>query len=131
MPGTLSSHSVPAPSPSPPPAPPIAETPGPRATKLQTLFANALTHTLKTCSYANFSACFPTPAKHVPESLQALWKQMNTRIEEFARREFEAIVRERDVIRNLNELDRLVGEAKRRRERGGGGDVESRVVDVP
>jgi len=43
---------------------------------------------------------------------------MNARIEEFARREFDAIMRERDVVRNLNELDRLVGEAKRRKERG-------------
>lgn len=122
MPGTISSGN--GPSPSPPPAPPIAETPGPRASKLQTLFSNALTHTLKTCSYANFSACFPTPAKHVPESLQALWKQMNTRTEDFASREFEAIVRERDVVRNLNELDRLVAEARRRKERGEMGEAD-------
>lgn len=56
---------------------------------------------------------------------------MNARIEEFARREFEAIVRERDVIRNLNELDRLVGEARRRRDKGEGGKVDVREVDVP
>ncbi len=50
---------------------------------------------------------------------------MVTRIEELARGEFDDICRERDVVRNLNELDRLVGEAKRRQERGDGegGDV--------
>ncbi len=122
MPGTVSDRA--AASPSPPPPPPVAETPGPRASRLQEVFSTALTHTLKTCSYANFSACFPTPAKHVPESLQALWKQMNARIEELARGEFEDILRERDVVRNLNELDRLIAEAKKRKERGPTGEVQ-------
>ncbi len=49
---------------------------------------------------------------------------MNARTEEFASREFEAIVRERDVVRNLNELDRLVAEARRRKERGEMGEAD-------
>lgn len=39
-------------------------------------------------------------------------------IESRSRREFEEIMQERDVVRGLNELDRLVGEAKARREGG-------------
>ncbi|KAI9880716.1 MAG: hypothetical protein M1830_000999 [Pleopsidium flavum] len=109
------------PSPSPPPRAPLALTPGPRATRLTELFLTALTHTLKTCSYANFAACFPTPAKHVPDSLHALWKQMNARFEELAKGEFESVLVERSVVEGLNGLDRLVAEAGRRRERGGMG----------
>lgn len=39
-------------------------------------------------------------------------------IESRSRREFEEIMQEKDVIRGLNELDRLVGEAKSRRDVG-------------
>ena len=39
-------------------------------------------------------------------------------IESRSRREFEEIMQEKDVIRGLNELDRLVGEAKARKEGG-------------
>ena len=49
---------------------------------------------------------------------------MNARIEELARGEFEDILRERDVVRNMNELDRLIAEAKKRKERGPTGEVQ-------
>jgi kinetochore protein NNF1 len=45
-------------------------------------------------------------------------------LEESAKAEFEDIVRERDAVRQLNELDRLMGEARYRRDHGQGqGDV--------
>ncbi|EGD97295.1 MIND kinetochore complex component Nnf1 [Trichophyton tonsurans CBS 112818] len=108
------------PSPSPPPAAPVPLTPGPRASRLQQVFSQALLHTIRTNSYANFSACFPTPAKHVPRSLESVWRQLNAKLEESARAEFDDILHERGVVRGLNELDRLVGEAKLRRENGEG-----------
>ncbi|EFE44076.1 hypothetical protein TRV_01150 [Trichophyton verrucosum HKI 0517] len=108
------------PSPSPPPAAPVPLTPGPRASRLQQVFSQALLHTIRTNSYANFSACFPTPAKHVPRSLESVWRQLNAKLEESARAEFDDILHERGVVRRLNELDRLVGEAKLRRENGEG-----------
>ncbi|KAL4870192.1 Nnf1-domain-containing protein [Aspergillus spectabilis] len=115
-------------SPSPPPQPPIAQTPGPRVTRLQEIYAQALARTVRANSYANFAACFPTPAKHVPASLENVWRQLNAKLEESAKAEFEDILVERDAIGQLNELDRLVGEARVRREggeerRGGGGSV--------
>ncbi|OGM43568.1 putative MIND kinetochore complex component Nnf1 [Aspergillus bombycis] len=111
-------------SPSPPPPAPVPLTPGPRATVLQKTFNQALLRTLRANSYANFSGCFPTPAKHVPASLESVWRQLNAKLEESARAEFEDIVHERDAIRQLNELDRLMGEARHRRDRGQGqGDV--------
>ncbi|PWY86351.1 MIND kinetochore complex component Nnf1 [Aspergillus sclerotioniger CBS 115572] len=107
-------------SPSPPPPAPVALTPGPRAAKLQEIFDKALVRTLRANSYANFSGCFPTPAKHVPASLESVWRQLNAKLEESAKAEFEDILSERDAVRQLNELDRLVGEARYRKERGEG-----------
>lgn len=43
---------------------------------------------------------------------------MNAKLEESAKAEFEDIVLERDAVRQLNELDRLVGEARYRRDNG-------------
>ncbi|KAL4991605.1 Nnf1-domain-containing protein [Aspergillus falconensis] len=103
-------------SPSPPPQPPIAQTPGPRVTRLQEIYAQALARTLRANSYANFAACFPTPAKHVPASLENVWRQLNAKLEESAKAEFEEILAERDAVAQLNELDRLVGEARARRD---------------
>ncbi len=104
-------------SPSPPPQPPIAQTPGPRVTRLQEIYSQALARTLRSNSYANFASCFPTPAKHVPASLESVWRQLNAKLEESAKAEFDDILVERDAISQLNELDRLVGEAKARRQR--------------
>ena len=105
-------------SPSPPPPAPVALTPGPRASRLQKVFSEALLRTLRANSYSNFSSCFPTPAKHVPHSLESVWRQLNAKLEESARAEFEDVIAEREVVGGLNELDRLVGEAKHRRENG-------------
>ncbi|KAE8144847.1 Nnf1-domain-containing protein [Aspergillus avenaceus] len=107
-------------SPSPPPPAPVPVTPGPRATVLQKTYNQALLRTLKANSYANFSGCFPTPAKHVPASLESVWRQLNAKLEEGARAEFEDIIRERDAVGQLNELDRLMGEARHRRDHGQG-----------
>ncbi|KAL2817244.1 Nnf1-domain-containing protein [Aspergillus cavernicola] len=109
-------------SPSPPPQPPIAQTPGPRVTRLQEIYAQALARTVRANSYANFAACFPTPAHHVPASLENVWRQLNAKLEESATAEFEDILVERDVIGQLNELDRLVGEARVRSEARGAGE---------
>ncbi|RLL99076.1 hypothetical protein CFD26_107167 [Aspergillus turcosus] len=112
-------------SPSPPPPAPVPITPGPRASRLQQVFGQALARTLRANSYANFSGCFPTPAKHVPASLESVWRQLNAKLEESAKAEFDDIIHERDAVRHLNELDRLVGEARHRRDNGQG---ESRVA---
>lgn len=50
-----------------------------------------------------------------------MWKQIVGGIEEKSRREFEDILVEKDVVNGLNELERLVGTAKVRREGGGTG----------
>lgn len=60
-------------------------TPGRRATALQTIYHEALAHTVKTISYESFASCFPTPARYCPNSLRAVWKQMMGRFEELAK----------------------------------------------
>lgn len=111
-------------SPSPPPPAPVPLTPGPRASRLQQVFEQALARTLRANSYANFAGCFPTPARHVPSSLESVWRQLNAKLEESAKAEFDDIIRERDAVRQLNELDRLVGEARFRMDNGqGAGNV--------
>ncbi|KAJ9292682.1 hypothetical protein DTO271G3_8496 [Paecilomyces variotii] len=111
------------PSPSPPPPAPVPLTPGPRASRLEKVYTEALSRTLRANSYANFSACFPTPAKYVPASLESVWRQLNAKLEESAKAEFDEIMREKDAVRGLNELDRLVGEARLRMENGEEGGV--------
>lgn len=111
-------------SPSPPPPAPVPLTPGPRATRLQQVFDQALARTLRANSYSNFSSCFPTPARHVPASLESVWRQLNAKLEESAKAEFEDIVQERDAVGQLNELDRLVGEAKFRRDNNETGESQ-------
>jgi kinetochore protein NNF1 len=115
-------------SPSPPPPAPVALTPGPRASRLQQVYSEALARVIRANSYANFAACFPTPAKHVPASLESVWRQLNAKLEESAKAEFDDIIRERETVRRLNELDRLVGEARLRRENGEG---QNTVAYVP
>lgn len=94
---------------------PESQVPGPRASRLQQVFGQALARTLRANSYANFSSCFPTPARHVPASLESVWRQLNAKLEESANAEFEEIIAEREAVKHLNELDRLVGEARTRK----------------
>lgn len=44
---------------------------------------------------------------------------MNAKLEESAKAEFEEIIEERDAVVHLNELDRLVGEARERKDDSG------------
>lgn len=124
---------APSRSPSPAGPPPTPSTPGPRASALHKLYNDAIQHILKTCSYTNFAACFPTPATCVPGSVKLLHEQFTQKLGESMRKEFEEILLERNVVASLNELDRLIEDARRRRERdrermGQGGEV---LVPVP
>ena len=47
-----------------------AVTPGPRATRLQELFASTLKHTLDKINGDNFAACYPTVAQRAPGTLE-------------------------------------------------------------
>ncbi|KAF3395716.1 hypothetical protein F1880_007317 [Penicillium rolfsii] len=94
------------------PTPTDNPTPGLRASRLHQVFDQALARTLRANSYANFAGCFPTPARYVPASLESVWRQLNAKLEESAKAEFEEIIEERDAVRHLNDLDRLVNEAK-------------------
>lgn len=107
---------APSRSPSPAAAPPVPESPGPRATALDDIFTKALDATVQRCSYANFAACFPTPAKYVPENLDAFWRDFTGRVRVAAKNNFDQILASRNVIQSLNSLDVLLQDAKKRKE---------------
>lgn len=69
-------------SPPLPPAPvPAVVVPGPRAARLQQLFASTLHHTLdKVVRGGNFGACFPTVAARAPGTLEFVQRQMVDRL---------------------------------------------------
>lgn len=110
---------------------PESQTPGPRASRLIQVFDQALARTIRANSYANFASCFPTPARHVPASLESLWRQLNAKLEENAKSEFEEIIAERQAVQHLNELDRLVGDARARRESEGDGQQTKIAYVLP
>jgi kinetochore protein NNF1 len=116
MPSASSSHEA---SPSPPPQPPTANTPGPRATAFIQLYDSALASTLHSISYDSFSACFPSIAHSAPSSLQHMHGAFISRLSTFAKDEFHTIMQERRVVENLNRLEDLIADARRRKAAAG------------
>ena len=120
----------------------MPEPDGPRSRRLRQVLQKALEKSVAACTYDNFSQCFPTTAKHNGKLLAHLHKQVVANLEmkatvcplscsspplpptvagnepsasNHAQGEFEAILRERNVIPRLNALDRLLVEAEQRR----------------
>lgn len=60
-------------------APPPA--PGVKATRLQSIYAQALGGTLKKLSWANFAGCYPTIAKRADGVLRKLQEQMANQLQ--------------------------------------------------
>lgn len=58
------------------PKPHTAVTPGPRATRLQEIFASSLSHTLARISWENVAACYPTVAARAPTLLRSVQRQV-------------------------------------------------------
>jgi kinetochore protein NNF1 len=109
-------------SPSPPPQAPIPSTPGIRATAFLELYNKTLTNTLTSISYSTFSECFPLIAEQAPGALKAMHESVVSRLGGFAREEFEVILKEREVVRLLNELDERIGEGRKRMARASDGE---------
>jgi kinetochore protein NNF1 len=135
---------------SPLPPPPEELAPGRRATALQAAITGALDATLKKCSYENFAACFPTTAKYQPETLEGFWKDFLAKLggsctvssarpriasEMLAnalccvQNEFNDILATRAVIPSLNSLDRLVADAKVRKEAAEAATPDGKAVE--
>lgn len=110
------------------PAPPPGIVPGPRAQQLVTLHAKALSATLRTISLSTFKGCFPTIAASAPDVLASIHAQFISRLQTFAEADLKEILRERKVIQNLNALEELILDAKRRQanaaKSGKGNDAE-------
>ncbi|RFU24870.1 hypothetical protein B7463_g11468, partial [Scytalidium lignicola] len=138
MPSSTTSSEQPPPppehmSPSPPPQQPTPLTLGPRATAFLKLYDDALSHTLRAISYKSFAACFPTIAQSAPESLRGMHQGLVGRLEGFAKNEFETILVERNVVQNLNALEDLIADAKRRKARASGDEevIATHLLPAP
>lgn len=117
-------------SPSPAPAPPVAEAPGPRAQGLINVFNQASKATLDKCSSKNFASCFPTAAQYAPETLEGLRSQIVDQLDRTWKVNFEEILKKRDVIRLVNELEQCIDDAKLRKKRAEA-SANGGPVDVP
>lgn len=63
--------------------------------------------------------------------MEGVWRQLNAKLEANAKAEFDDIIAERDAVAHLNELDRLVGDARARKEREGeNAEGQERIVYV-
>ncbi|KAI9166668.1 Kinetochore-associated protein NNF1 [Paramyrothecium foliicola] len=101
-------------------SPPLPErhtpvTPGPRAARLQQLYAQSLKHTLAKLGWDNFAGCYPTVARRAEPVLRQVQAQMVDKLGDKSEKEFENIMAVRQVVPKLNQLEELLGDAARRR----------------
>ncbi|KAL6866882.1 Nnf1 domain-containing protein [Trichoderma novae-zelandiae] len=90
-------------------------TPGPRAARLQELYAQSLRRTLGKLKWEHFAACYPTVAQRAEPVLRQVQVQMVEKLGEKCEKEFESILVARQVVPKLNDLEALVSEATHRR----------------
>ncbi|OPB43103.1 hypothetical protein A0O28_0087390 [Trichoderma guizhouense] len=96
-----------------PPQQPVV--PGPRASRLQELYAQSLKRTLGKLKWDNFAACYPTVASRAEPVLKQVQAQMVEKLGEKCEKEFESILVTRQVVPKLNDLETLISEATHRR----------------
>ncbi|KAL6833948.1 Nnf1 domain-containing protein [Trichoderma sp. SZMC 28015] len=89
--------------------------PGPRASRLQELYAQSLKRTLGKLKWDNFAACYPTVASRAEPVLKQVQAQMVEKLGEKCEKEFESILVTRQVVPKLNDLETLISEATHRR----------------
>ena len=122
----------------PPASPPLpqrhtAVSPGPRAARLQELYARSLKKTLGKIGWENVAGCYPTVAKRAEGVLKQVQGQMVDKLGEkcevrakdrrgrghadmmMVQKEFENIMVSRQVVPKLNDLESLISDASHRR----------------
>ena len=95
------------------------------------VFNQASKATLDKCSAENFASCFPTAAQYAPEVLDGLRSQIVDQLDRTWRVNFEEILKKRDVVKLVNELEQCIEDAKLRKKRAeesaNGGPVETPI----
>ncbi|KAL6404012.1 Kinetochore-associated protein NNF1 [Ilyonectria robusta] len=104
-----------APASPPLPSRHTAVAPGPRASRLQELYAQRLQRTLGKLAWQNFAGCYPTVARKAEGVLKQVQGQMVDKLGEKCEKEFENIMVARQVIPKLNDLESLISDASHRR----------------
>lgn len=91
---------------------------GPRATKLEEVLDRAVHQTMRACAYEKLETCFPTLARTDGETLRHAGEQVTAFMTDSCRAEFAKILKDRAVPERLDELDRIIGDARARKESG-------------
>lgn len=95
------------------------------------VFNQASKATLDKCSAKNFASCFPTAAQYAPETLEGLRSQIIDQLDRTWKVNFEEILKKRDVVKLVNELEQCIEDAKLRKKRAeasaNGASVEAPV----
>jgi kinetochore protein NNF1 len=86
---------------------------------------------LKKCSYENFAECFPTTAQYAPGTLEYVHKQFVDGLAKKSTANFDHILNDRNVVPSLNQLDRLVNDAKVRKEAAEAAACPEGTASVP
>ncbi|GJN69049.1 hypothetical protein PLICBS_003095 [Purpureocillium lilacinum] len=90
--------------------------PGPRASRLGDIYAQALDHTLRRlAAWDSFAGCYPTVAARAEPVLRQVQGQMVDKMREKCEKEFDNILAARHVVPRLNELESLIADASSRR----------------
>ncbi|KAK3191065.1 hypothetical protein K4F52_003015 [Lecanicillium sp. MT-2017a] len=91
------------------------EQPGPRAARLQEIYARSLKKTLSKLDWDNFAGCYPTIAKRAEPVLKQVQEKMVDNLSQKCDSKFNSIIKTRNVIPKLNNLESLVSDASQRR----------------
>ncbi|KAI9594349.1 hypothetical protein BDF19DRAFT_466543 [Syncephalis fuscata] len=91
---------------------------GDRMSRLREAVYTALTRALKNCSDQHVEKCFPQLKRDVPQELTEATQRLRQHLEQKMMEEFDKIVKNRDLVHKLNELDTVIDEAKERESTG-------------
>ncbi|KAH7023728.1 Nnf1-domain-containing protein [Ilyonectria destructans] len=120
-----------APASPPLPSRHTAVAPGPRASRLQELYAQRLQRTLGKLAWQNFAGCYPTVARKAEGVLKQVQGQMVDKLGEKCEKEFENIMVARQVIPKLNDLESLISDASHRRAESSSSTTETTPPTPP
>ncbi|KAK9468637.1 Nnf1-domain-containing protein [Lipomyces arxii] len=95
-----------------------------RNQRLIEVFQRSLQASTKTLTFDKLAQCYPYVAEHGAAGLREAMDQAMKFWESASNREFEAILKERDVESKLTELDQLIEEARDRKTRSEKGILE-------
>ncbi len=91
---------------------------GARAKRLNQILDRSLAETIRSITYDKMALCFPTLASNKPDILLSAHEQVVSFLQTSCQTEFAKVLKERNAVAKLNDLDEVIEDAKRRKDRG-------------